>query len=322
MKALITGGAGFIGSFLAEELIKRKFEFAVIDNLSTGSIDNIKKLLKNKKFQFVYEDIQNEIVLDRLINNCDWVFHLAAAVGVEFIVKDPVNVIETNIGGTEKVLKTANRYKRKTFFASTSEVYGKNEKVPFKETDDSIIGVTTKSRWSYACSKAIDEFLFLAFYKEHNLPVVIGRLFNTVGPRQTGKYGMVLPRFIKRALRGEDLYVYGDGKQTRCFCCVFDVVKAIIGLMEKKETEGEIFNIGSNEEISILNLAKKVIKISKSKSNIKFLSYDEAYEKGFEDMRRRVPDISKIKKYIGFEPKYSLNDIIEISIDYYKNEKE
>lgn len=318
MNVLITGGAGFIGSFLAEELLKRKIKVKAIDNLSTGSIQNISHLLKNKNFEFIYETILNETVMDRLISNVDWVIHLAAAVGVELIVKDPVNVIETNILGSEVVLKIANRYKRKLFIASTSEVYGKSDSVPFKEDDDSVYGPTIKSRWSYACSKAIDEFLALAFYKEYDLPVVIGRLFNTVGPRQTGKYGMVFPRFVERALKGETLYVYGDGKQTRCFCCVYDTVEAIIKLMESKNTIGEIFNIGTDQEISILNLAKKVIKITNSNSKVEFLSYDEAYEKGFEDMLRRVPNTQKIKKFIGFEPKYSLDDIIKITVDYYK----
>ena len=318
MNVLITGGAGFIGSYLSEEILKRKNKVFVIDNLSTGSFQNISHLIKNKNFNFVYETILNENVMDRLISNVDWVIHLAAAVGVELIVKDPVNVIETNILGTEVVLKATNRYKRKLFIASTSEVYGKNNKVPFKEDDDSIYGPTVKSRWSYACSKAIDEFLALAFYKEYNLPVVIGRLFNTVGPRQTGKYGMVFPRFVERALKGETLYVYGDGKQTRCFCCVYDTVEAIIKLMESTNTIGEIFNIGTSDEISIFQLAKKIIKKTKSNSKIEFLSYDEAYEKGFEDMQRRVPNTQKIKKFIGFEPKYNLDDILVIMIDYYK----
>lgn len=321
MNVLITGGAGFIGSFLAEELLKKKFKVRVIDNLSTGSLENISSLQKNKDFEFIYETILNETVMDRLISSVDWVIHLAAAVGVELIVKDPVRVIETNILGTEVVLKVTNRYKRKLFIASTSEVYGKNNKVPFKEDDDAIYGPTIKSRWSYACSKAIDEFLALAFYKEYNLPVVIGRLFNTVGPRQTGKYGMVFPRFVERALKGETLYVYGDGKQTRCFCCVYDTVEAIIKLMENKNTIGEIFNIGTSEEISIFQLAKKIIKKTNSNSKIEFLSYDEAYEKGFEDMLKRVPNIQKIKKFINFEPKYNLDDIIKIMIDYYKSEK-
>lgn len=318
MNVLITGGAGFIGSHLAEKLVKRKYKVSVIDDLSTGSIENIRHLLKNKNFEFVYENILNETVMDRLISGSEIVYHLAAAVGVELIVKDPVKVIESNILGTEVVLKVANRYKKPLFIASTSEVYGKNNKVPFKEEDDCIYGPTIKSRWSYACSKAIDEFLSLAFYKEYGLPVVIGRLFNTVGPRQTGAYGMVLPRFVSRALKGEELYVYGNGKQTRCFCCVYDTVDAIIQLMESKETEGQIFNIGSTEEISIIELAKRVIERSKSISKIKFLSYDQAYEKGFEDMQRRVPDISKIKRLINFFPKYNLNQTIDLIIDYFK----
>lgn len=321
MNVLITGGAGFIGSHLAEKLLTLKAKVQVIDNLSTGSIENIKHLLNNKNFTFIYETILNENVMDRLVSNSDMVYHMAASVGVELIVKDPVNVIETNILGTEVVLKTVNRYKKKLFIASTSEVYGKNNNVPFKEEDDSIYGPTTKSRWSYACSKAIDEFLALAFYKEYGLPVIIGRLFNTVGPRQTGKYGMVVPRFVERALKNEPLYVYGDGKQTRCFCCVYDTVEALIKLMNSKEAEGEIFNIGSMEEISIYDLANRVIQLTDSSSKVKFISYDEAYEKGFEDMMRRVPDISKIKKVIGFSPAYNLKKTIELIVDYFKGKK-
>lgn len=321
MNCLITGGAGFIGSHLAEKLLNLKAKVQIIDNLSTGSIENIKHLSKNKNFVFVYETILNEHVMDRLICNADIVFHLAAAVGVELIVRNPVKVIETNILGTEMVLKISNRYRKKLFIASTSEVYGKNEKVPFKEEDDAIYGSTMKSRWSYACSKAIDEFLALAFYKEYGLPVVIGRLFNTIGPRQTGMYGMVLPRFIERALKNEDLYVYGNGKQTRSFCCVYDTVDAIIKLMSKDNAEGHIFNIGSNEEISIYELAKKVIEKTKSKSKIKFLPYDIAYEKGFEDMMRRVPDISKLNNLIGFTPKYKLDQTIDLIVDYFKKKK-
>lgn len=321
MNVLITGGAGFIGSHLAEKLLTLKAKVQVIDNLSTGSIENIKHLLNNKNFTFIYETILNENVMDRLVSNSDMVYHMAASVGVELIVKDPVNVIETNILGTEVVLKTVNRYKKKLFIASTSEVYGKNNNVPFKEEDDSIYGPTTKSRWSYACSKAIDEFLALAFYKEYGLPVVIGRLFNTVGPRQTGKYGMVVPRFVERALKNEPLYVYGDGKQTRCFCCVYDTVEALVKLMNSKEAEGEIFNIGSMEEISIYDLANRVIQLTDSGSKVKFISYDEAYEKGFEDMMRRVPDISKIKKVIGFSPAYNLKKTIELIVDHFKGKK-
>lgn len=318
MNVLITGGAGFIGSHLAEKLIKERIKVTVIDDLSTGSFENIKHLLKCRYFRFIYETVLNEYVMDRLISDADIIYHLAASVGVELIVKDPVKVIETNIMGTEVVLKVANRYKKRLFIASTSEVYGKNSNVPFKEEDDSIYGPTTKSRWSYACSKAIDEFLALAFYKEYGLPVVIGRLFNTVGPRQTGKYGMVVPRFVERALKGEDLLVYGNGKQTRCFCCVYDTIEAIKKLVESENTKGEIFNIGSTEEISIYDLALKIIKKTNSSSKIKFISYDDAYEKGFEDMIRRVPDITKIKKLINFSLKYDLDQTINLIIDYFK----
>jgi UDP-glucose 4-epimerase len=316
MRALITGGAGFIGSHLAEALLESGQEVYIIDDLSTGRMENFAHLRPHPRFHFAIDTIRNEMVMDRLASSCDVIYHLAAAVGVELIVQDPVRVIETNIVGSETVLRTANRYRRKIFMASTSEVYGKSEKVPFSEDDDSVLGPTIKSRWSYACSKAIDEFLSLAFHKEYGLPVVIARLFNTVGPRQTGQYGMVLPRFVQKALRGEPLQVYGDGGQSRCFTFVQDIVKAVIQLMDCPEAQGQVFNLGSTEEVTILELAKRVIQHAGSRSEIRFIPYDQAYEAGFEDMRRRVPDISKASRVIGYRPKVSLDEIIQRMVDH------
>ncbi|RMD66902.1 NAD-dependent epimerase/dehydratase family protein, partial [Candidatus Parcubacteria bacterium] len=261
MRALITGGAGFIGSHLAEHLLEHDHQVTIIDNLSTGRFDNIAHLTDHPRFQFAIDSITNEVVMDRLVSECDVIFHLAAAVGVELIVRDPVNVIETNILGTHAVLKVANRYRKKVLIASTSEIYGKNNQVPFREDDDRLLGPTTKARWSYSTSKAVDEFLGLAYHKQKDLPVIIFRLFNTVGPRQTGQYGMVVPRFVQQALAGQPLTVYGDGQQSRCFCDVADVVRAVTGLAEEPRAVGEVFNIGSNEEISILNLARKVLQL-------------------------------------------------------------
>jgi len=318
MKALITGGAGFIGSHLAEALLDRGDEVTIIDNLSTGSMENIQHLIGHPKFRFAIETITNETVMDRLVSECDIIYHLAAAVGVELVVTHPVEVIETNILGSYTVFKIANRYKKKVVLSSTSEIYGKSNSSPFKEDDDRVLGPTTKSRWSYSNSKAMDEFLALAYYKEKGLPVVIVRLFNTVGPRQTGRYGMVIPRFVQQALSGEPITVYGDGKQTRCFAYVTDIVDAMIKLAEHPDAEGEVFNLGSQEEITIMDLAKKVKEKTKSSSPIVNIPYDEAYEIGFEDMRRRVPDISKAKKVIGFSPKISLDEILDRIIDYFK----
>ena len=319
MKILITGGAGFIGSHLAEKLLETGNEVYVIDNLSTGSLDNVEHLLSNPKFNLVIDTIMNEIVMDRLISECHQIYHLAAAVGVELIVKNPVEVIETNILGSDMVFKLSNRYLRKVLVTSTSEIYGKSENVPFGEEDDRILGATTKSRWCYSASKAIDEFLGLAYHKEKNLDMIIVRLFNTVGPRQSGQYGMVLPRFIQNALQNIPLDVYGDGSQVRCFTYVKDVVNAMVSLMSNPDATGQIFNIGSDEPISILELAKQIIGQSGSQSDINFVPYEEAYEVGFEDMKIRIPDISKIKKYIGYKPKNSLNKILQSLIAYHKN---
>ena len=318
--ALITGGAGFIGSHLAETLLAKNYVVTVIDDLSTGSMDNISHLIDSKHFHFAIETITNETVMDRLVSECDVIFHLAAAVGVDLIINKPVHVIETNILGSEYVLRIANRYRKKVLIASTSEIYGKSNSVPFKEDDDRVLGSTMRSRWSYSCSKAIDEFLALAYWNENKLPVTIFRLFNTIGQRQTGRYGMVVPRFVNQALKGRPLTVYGDGKQSRCFAYVKDVVKAIIDLSYCTTTEGEVFNIGSTEEITIFDLAQRIISLTGSKSEIKCVSYNDAYEKGFEDMQRRVPDITKVNNTIGWSPKTSLDNILKAVIDSIRKE--
>lgn len=318
MKALITGGAGFIGSHLAEELLNNGHQVFLIDDLSTGSIDNIEHLKNHKGFTYTIDTILNAPVLAELIDKCDVVFHMAAAVGVMLIVESPVRTIETNIKGTEAVLMHANKKKKKVIIASTSEVYGKSDQKTFKEDGDLILGPTTKGRWSYACSKAIDEFLALAYWKEKKLPVVITRLFNVVGPRQTGRYGMVIPRLVKQALQNKPITVFGDGKQSRCFAHVKDAVDAIIKLSAAEKAIGGVINLGSDEEISIEELAKKIKEAARSKSEIRYIPYSEAYEEGFEDMRRRVPDLAKIKKLIGYKSKYSLDNIIKDVIEYYK----
>jgi UDP-glucose 4-epimerase len=313
---LVTGGAGFIGSHLCELLVKRGCQVVAIDDLSTGRLENIQVLQNSPCFQFVRETILNSQVLDRLTSQSDYIIHLAAAVGVKLIVEDPVRTINTNIMGTEAVLTTANRYGCKVLIASTSEVYGKGVKVPFHEEDDCLIGPTSHSRWSYATSKAIDEFLGLAYQRQYGLPVVIMRFFNTIGPRQTGRYGMVVPRFVRQALRGEPLTVYGDGKQSRCFGDIADVIEAIACLSDHPQAVGQVFNIGNTEEVTILDLAKRIIGLAGSSSDILFVPYDEAYAPGFEDMRRRVPSIEKINKLIGFIPHNSLDDTLRRVIDF------
>jgi UDP-glucose 4-epimerase len=315
---LITGGAGFIGSHLSEYLVHRGNHVVAIDNLSTGQFENILHLLPLPSFKFVRETINNAQVLDRLTSEADIVIHLAAAVGVKLIVDDPVRTIQTNIMGTEAVLSTANRYGCKVLIASTSEVYGKGVKVPFSEDDDRLMGSTTHSRWAYATSKAVDEFLGLAYYQQFSLPVVIMRLFNTVGARQTGRYGMVVPRFVRRALRGEPIQVYGDGQQSRCFADVADVVGAIANLAEHPQAVGQVFNIGATGEITIHALAEKVIEMTGSQSKIEIVPYSEAYAPGFEDMRRRVPSLEKIQKLIGYQPRYTLDDTLRRVIEYEK----
>lgn len=316
-KVLITGGAGFIGSHLSEELLKRGEEVFVIDDLSTGSIENIEHLKSNPKFHYTIDTIKNEPLLAELVDRCDVVYHLAAAVGVKLIIESPVNTIETNIYGTELVLKCANKKKKKVMVASTSEVYGKNNNVPFKEDYDVVLGSTKNGRWSYACSKAIDEFLALAYWREKKLPVVVVRFFNTVGPRQTGRYGMVIPNFVKQALLGHPITVYGDGKQSRSFTYVGDVVKGITDLMNNPKAVGEVFNIGHGKEITISELAGLVKKITNSKSEIVYIPYDKAYEEGFEDMHRRSPDISKINKLIGYKPTMDIKEILEKVVEYF-----
>lgn len=329
--ALITGGAGFIGSHLSEALLEKGYSVTVIDDLSTGRIENISHLVDHPRFRFAIDTVINEVVMDRLVSECDVIFHLAAAVGVELIVQDPVHVIETNVLGTHAVLKAANRYRKKVLIASTSEIYGKSNHVPFREEDDRLLGPTTKARWSYSTSKAVDEFLGLAYHQRLDLPVVIFRLFNTVGPRQTGQYGMVVSRFVEQALRGEPLTVYGDGQQTRCFCHVRDTVRAIIGLAQCPEAGGQVFNIGSTEEVSILELAHRIIRLLRTPDlkhfnladdmgPISLVPYDQAYPKGFEDMQRRVPDISKVNEAIGWAPEHSLDEILTELITSYLGE--
>ncbi|HUV94788.1 MAG TPA: GDP-mannose 4,6-dehydratase [Anaerolineae bacterium] len=316
MRALITGGCGFVGSHLGEALLDRGDTVTVIDDLSTGRFENIAHLARRPGFHFAIETIANETVMDRLMSECDIVYHLAAAVGVELIVREPVRVIQTNIKGTETVLRIGARYRKKVIVASSSEIYGKNEDVPFREDADRILGPTMRSRWCYACSKAMDEFLALAYAKQLALPAVIVRLFNTVGPRQTGRYGMVVPRFVRQALAGEPLTVYGDGQQTRSFCHVGDVVRAIIGLVDEPDATGDVFNVGSTEEVTIEALARRTVALARSSSEIVFVPYDEAYEAGFEDMRRRVPDITKIRSLIGWEPRVDLDGILDSVIAY------
>jgi UDP-glucose 4-epimerase len=316
---LITGGAGFIGSHLAEALLARGDQVTVIDDLSTGRFENIAPLAEKPGFRFALETITNETVMDRLGSECDRILHLAAAVGVQLIVNDPVRTIETNVMGTEAVLRVARRYRKKVFLASTSEVYGKNDKVPFREEDDGVFGATTITRWAYATSKALDEFLALAYFRSKSLPVVIGRFFNTIGPRQSAQYGMVIPRFVRQALSGEPITVYGDGKQTRCFCNVRDVVAAILLLLEHPGAEGQVFNIGSQEEIGMRTLADMVKARTSSSSEIRAVPYDQAYDGGFEDMRRRVPDIHKIQLATGWSPKIPLAQTLDEIIAYFRS---
>jgi UDP-glucose 4-epimerase len=317
LRVLITGGAGFIGSHLADAYLQRGDEVLIIDDLSTGTIENIRHLKNNPRFQYTIDSVHNQPVTAELVDQCDLVVHLAAAVGVKLIVESPVRTIETNVKGTEVVLSLANKKQKRVLVASTSEVYGLSTDVPFKEDGNLVMGATTKGRWSYACSKAIDEFLALAYWREKKLPTTIVRLFNTVGPRQTGRYGMVIPTFVKQALAGRPITVYGNGKQTRCFGYVGDVVGALLKLMDHADSVGQVYNIGSTEEISIVKLAEKVKELTNSDSEIVFVPYDEAYEEGFEDMPRRVPDTSKIKQLVGFQPKMKLEGILQSVIDYH-----
>ena len=315
MRVLMTGGAGFIGSHLTERLMARGDHVIILDNLSTGRYENVAHLDGRPEFQVVVGSILNEQLVDKLVERCDVVFHLAAAVGVELIIKRPLESLMTNIRGSEIVLEMAHRYRKKVLIASTSEIYGKNTNGPLREDTDRVLGSPLKSRWSYSTSKAVDEILAYIYWKEKGVPTVIVRLFNTVGPRQSGAYGMVIPRFVSQALAGQPLHVHGDGKQSRCFAHVKDVVWAFLKLIEHPGAVGEVFNVGSQEEVTIEELAGRVIRITNSSSRIEYIPYHEAYEAGFEDMRRRVPDISKIRTLIGFEPSMNLDQIIESVVD-------
>jgi UDP-glucose 4-epimerase len=317
MNVLITGGAGFIGSHLGERLLERGDHVTIIDDLSTGSIQNIQHLKKIKHFDYFLDSVTNQQLMAELIDAADVVYHLAAAVGVRLIVESPTRTMETNIRGTEIVLDLAAKKKKRVLLTSTSEVYGKRNHVPFREIDDLVMGPPDKGRWSYACSKAIDEFLAVAYWKEKKVPTVIARLFNVVGPRQTGRYGMVIPSLIKQALAGKDMTVYGDGNQTRCFTYISDAISALIALAEHPQTNGEVYNIGSVEEVSILDLAQRIKQLTGSKSKIVFIPYDEAYEEGFEDMMRRVPDLTKISRLIGYAPTTTLDQILLSTIKHH-----
>ncbi len=320
MRILVTGGAGFIGSHLCERFLKEGHLVDVIDDLSTGKITNLKNCLSNEKFNFYNDSVINERMMYTLIDKSDIIYHLAAAVGVQLIVEQPVRTIMTNIKGTEIVLDIAKKFQKKVLIASTSEIYGKSEKIPFKEEDDSVLGSTTYSRWSYACSKAIDEFLGLAYHRQFGLPVLIMRFFNTVGERQTGQYGMVIPRFVKAALMGEPLNVYGDGKQSRCFTYVLDVIEGMTALANDPSSFGNVYNIGSTEEISIENLAVKVKEMTESSSEIKYIPYEEAYGQAFDDMRRRIPSLDKIQAQVGYRPKVTLDETLKRIIDFFRKE--
>jgi UDP-glucose 4-epimerase len=320
MRFLITGGAGFVGSHLAEALLERGHEVHALDNLSTGSIDNITHLKPHPKFSYTIDSVTNEPVLAELVDRSDVVVHLAAAVGVKLIVEAPVHTIETNVHGTEVVLKLANKKKKLVLIASTSEVYGKSTTVPFHEDADLVLGPSHKHRWAYACSKLIDEFLALAYWKERKLPVIIVRLFNTVGPRQTGQYGMVIPNFVRQALAGQPITVFGDGQQSRSFTYVGDVVRAVVALIDEPRAVGQVFNIGNGHEITIGDLAERIRTLAGSRSEIVRIPYDQAYEAGFEDMPRRVPDISKIKALVGYSPTVELDEILTRVIEHFRQQ--
>jgi UDP-glucose 4-epimerase len=317
LRVLITGGSGFIGSHLADYYLSRGDEVSIIDDLSTGSIENIAHLKSHRRFHYTIDTVQNVPLVAELADACDVIIHLAAAVGVKLIVESPVRTIETNVRGTEVLLSVANKKKKRILIASTSEVYGLSTDVPFREDGNLVMGATTKGRWSYACSKAIDEFLALAYWREKKLPTTVVRLFNTVGPRQTGQYGMVIPTFVKQALSGRPITVYGSGEQTRCFGYVGDVVKALVALMDRQESVGEVYNIGSSEEVSMNELATRIRTLTGSGSEIVHIPYSEAYEAGFEDMPRRVPDTSKIHSLIGFRPETTLDDILKSVIAFH-----
>jgi UDP-glucose 4-epimerase len=322
LRYLITGGAGFIGSHLAERLLARGDRVVLLDNLSTGSMDNIRHLKTSGQMEYHLDNIENLQLLAELVDDADVIVHLAAAVGVKLIVESPVRTIETNVNGTQRILEAACKKRKLVLTASTSEVYGKNTNVPFHEDADLVLGPTTKGRWSYAASKALDEFLALSYWKEKKLPVIVVRLFNTVGPRQTGRYGMVLPNFVKQALDNEPISVYGSGKQSRCFCDVRDTVEGLIRLMDTERSIGEVVNVGNTHEITIEDLAKLVKERTGSSSPIEYVPYDRAYEPGFEDMMRRVPSVDKLHALTGFRPQTSLNEIIDRVTNYFRQKEE
>jgi UDP-glucose 4-epimerase len=319
MRALVTGGAGFIGSHLAEELLRRGDTVSIVDDLSTGSVENIEHLKGHPAFAYTINTIHNRSVMAELVDQADVIYHLAAAVGVRLIIESPVRTIETNVQGTEMILELAAKKRKKVVIASTSEVYGKSSTVPFSEDGDLLLGPTSKSRWSYACSKAIDEFLALAYWKELRVPIVVVRFFNTVGPKQTGQYGMVVPNFVRQALLGKPITVFGDGKQSRCFTAVGDAVGAIIALAREPRAVGQVFNVGSENEVSIVDLAYLIKEKTASASDVVFVPYDKAYEEGFEDMPRRVPDLTKIRKAIGYAPTVGLDQLLDEIIEFYRS---
>lgn len=322
MRYLITGGAGFIGSHLGEALLNRGDEVFILDDLSTGSVENVRHLKAFERFHYFFDSITNKHLLAELVDESDIIVHLAAAVGVRLIVESPVRTLETNVYGTQLVLDAASKKKKLVFTASTSEVYGKSDKVPFREDADLVLGPTTKGRWSYAASKALDEFLALSYWKERKLPVIVARLFNTVGPRQTGRYGMVLPSFVRQALEGSAITVFGTGRQSRCFCDVRDTVESIIRLMSKDAAVGEVVNIGTDEEVTIEGLARTVKERTNSASPIEYIAYDQAYEPGFEDMLRRVPSVEKLQQLISFRPTTALTEIVDRVIDCFRGKFE
>ncbi len=318
MKALITGGAGFIGSHLAERLLDNGDEVIILDDLSTGRLENIQGFRDRESLQFVKGDIRDSTLVQLLVSDCDVVFHLAAAVGVQLIADDPVHTIETNIAGTEVVLEAANKFGRRILLASSSEIYGKSEKVPFGEDDDFVLGGTAFSRWAYACSKAIDEFLGQAFHQQYGLGVIAARFFNTIGPRQTGRYGMVVPRFVQWALKNEPIQIYGTGRQTRCFCYVGDLVDAVIALMRCEQAAGKVFNLGSTEEVTMEALADRIVAITGSRSKKEYVPYDVAYGRPIEDMMRRVPNTQRIRQLIGWQPQTNLDQTLRIIVEHYR----
>jgi len=320
MKILITGGAGFVGSHLADKLIEQGHQITVIDDLSTGRYSNVEHLEGNANFRLIIDTVLNQDLMEELIRESDRVFHMASAVGVRLIMEQPVKTIETIFHGTDVVLRFCSRYRKRVLIPSTSEVYGKGASIPFREEDDLLTGATDKHRWAYACAKTLDEFLALAHWKETRLPVVVVRLFNTVGPRQTGQYGMVVPRFVHSAVRNEPITVFGDGTQQRCFGHVLDVVEGLSKLLESTQCFGQVINLGNDEEVSILGLAERAIKLTGSKSEIRYIPYEEAYGDGFEDMRRRVPGLDKAKKLIGYQPTRSLSDIINDVANEFRKE--